>query len=959
MDRAPVGAGESACDPAWAELVDVGGDGTVDTPFIAGNLAELLIFGEADVMGDSAIDVTLDDLSLREAVAEAFRYRSRFRSAAGDLPGFAPTICDDPTDPDEYCYDPARIEVLRRRHDCLLELYRDWGTDEPSQFVVSGAYEYLEEMLAYADEGGEIRDGFERYYAELQIMLADDAVTRSFESRFDLDAVRVGSFPGAAFEQNGIELSGIPGFELSSLHEALQRYELVLERFYAVLPTLQVAIETGPPQTRTNFTSTAMVTTWLAAVGRAATQHGRAQAAVARRYQALGRNDLALRVAQRAYNAVYWQPLVFGDLLERLYEGLRGAQRAQLADAREQAERAVESALLDLRELDDELAGGLNRFGLPDGYVPFPALDANAELNGFDVVLATVRQKMDLARLREQAALMAGRDFDTDRVQFQNELARIAQTYEAQLAEVCGTFRGPGGVDLPATRRYADLDPRLASVGDPCGVVGTGLIHQAYGAVKAAEQEILRVEAGIDRIYREVEIEANRVSEYCGVIASLANYRYRRAGEEISLERDIAETQAELEKTERLKGTIEGVAGGLGNCDSIGGCIGTAISVGATIGTYAATEQTFQESQRNVADLEAQRAQMQAETARWETEQQCEMAQIDGDARMASIALGLAELRIGLAEATLQTERALSEVLRLRKQARRLQLEQEETLQMAIDFEAARNDPTVRILRNDAVLNADVAFRDALREVYRLTLIYEYYTSQSYGRLNDLFLVRLVGAGQQNLENYVAELENAFRGFEEEFGNPDVRVLVVSLRDDMLRIPRIDPLTLEPLAVNERANRLREALSSSSLLDPNGYLTVPFRTRLEDLSPATRNHKVLYIEANIEGNDSGDFLGRVWVRQNGTGIVRTVAGDLSYYAFPQRTAVIDAFFNSTREFAMSPEVYRNYRLRDRPLVNTGWELVFNQRDEVVNQDVNLGALTDIKLYIYYTDFTGI
>jgi hypothetical protein len=50
-------------------------------------------------------------------------------------------------------------------------------------------------------------------------------------------------------------------------------------------------------------------------------------------------------------------------------------------------------------------------------------------------------------------------------------------------------------------------------------------------------------------------------------------------------------------------------------------------------------------------------------------------------------------------------------------------------------------------------------------------------------------------------------------------------------------------------------------------------------------------------------------------------------------------------------------VYKNRRLRDMPLVNTGWELVINQRDEKANQDVNLQSLDDICLYVYYTDFT--
>ena len=54
-----------------------------------------------------------------------------------------------------------------------------------------------------------------------------------------------------------------------------------------------------------------------------------------------------------------------------------------------------------------------------------------------------------------------------------------------------------------------------------------------------------------------------------------------------------------------------------------------------------------------------------------------------------------------------------------------------------------------------------------------------------------------------------------------------------------------------------------------------------------------------------------------------------------------------------------PEVYRNYRFRDRPMVNTHWELVLNMRDEQVNKDVDLASLTDIRVLVYYTDFTSL
>jgi len=134
-----------------------------------------------------------------------------------------------------------------------------------------------------------------------------------------------------------------------------------------------------------------------------------------------------------------------------------------------------------------------------------------------------------------------------------------------------------------------------------------------------------------------------------------------------------------------------------------------------------------------------------------------------------------------------------------------------------------------------------------------------------------------------------------------------------------------------------------------------GYLTVPFATSLRRVSPLTRNHKLRRIEAEIIGSDVGDATGRVYVRQKGTGVVQTVAADPVYYRFPSRTAVVDTFFNGMRTFG--PEIYSNDRLRDRPLINSRWDLVLNQRDEAVNQDIDLESLTDVRLYLYYTDFT--
>jgi len=50
-------------------------------------------------------------------------------------------------------------------------------------------------------------------------------------------------------------------------------------------------------------------------------------------------------------------------------------------------------------------------------------------------------------------------------------------------------------------------------------------------------------------------------------------------------------------------------------------------------------------------------------------------------------------------------------------------------------------------------------------------------------------------------------------------------------------------------------------------------------------------------------------------------------------------------------------VYRRFELRERPFLNTQWRLVLDQRDDRDNQDIDLNQITDIYLYLYYTDFT--
>src|SRR5262249_10282815 len=143
------------------------------------------------------------------------------------------------------------------------------------------------------------------------------------------------------------------------------------------------------------------------------------------------------------------------------------------------------------------------------------------------------------------------------------------------------------------------------------------------------------------------------------------------------------------------------------------------------------------------------------------------------------------------------------------------------------------------------------------------------------------------------------------------------------------------------LSTDDRVTLFRQRIQDTTLLDDNGYISMPFATSVAALSPLTRNHKILYMQAELVGPGVGDALGRLYVTQKGTGSVRALDGSTSFFAFPERVAVMNPFMNGSTP--LDPLVYCSERLRDRPLLNTAWSLTLNKKDESVNQDVDLNG----------------
>lgn len=894
-------------------------------------------------------------MPLRPLIDAAFRYKTRFRSSvSGGTLGFAPQQCVPNSDSIPYCYDPAQIEEARTRVDCLVNLYSDKTVmDSLSDPLRTAVQTFLRQNFSTFGAG---YDGFERLNAELLIMQGDESLTAAYASRFDLAAAGGASFKGSTFEPGGIDLTGVAGAEMYRLYQAIQYYQLALDRMYQLGPNMHTAMTRGAVGSDPNFISPEMVTSYLERLIRAASQKSVAWSQVAKRYQNFNRPDLARSVIERAYVGTYLESAMINFLMLDIAAASSSASLPQIRITIETAQRNYRMALLDMRGVYQQISDQQNFFGFPADYIPFPALDSSSvstNANAYDTLSTIAKQRLDLAKTREQVALTFGKQGKVDAAQFQSDLTSIRNTYENQLAQLCGTFTADDGRAYPAIRKYAPLSSLTILMGDPCGRTGNGDLYAAMAGVKDSGLKLQGVLLHHENLLKQIDGERKRAADQCALISDLADYQYSQSGKLLDMQQEIAKQRA---LTSFISGSVQAVISSIEVADCEIQCassIAMAATVAAT-GVAAAGGQYA--SDLRIAEQERALHDFDRDSVKMTTNSQCGATKIDSTANIAILYNETLEVQLEALRAEYGMRLSMSEVQKLTNNAQRLEAQQEETEQLSINIQAAQNDPNVRIYQNDSVINADVSFNDALSMAYRLTRVYEYYTSQSYAKKEQLFLIRMVTAGQYNLENYLLELDNEFQNFQEQFGHPDLRVIALSLRDDILKVPYIDEKK-QPISENDRINLMRAKLRDVSLLDSHGYLTLPFSTSLKATSPLTRDHKIHHVEVDLQGAKMGDSVARVYLRMSGTGVVRNLSDEQDYFVFPERLAVINASLLGSKVYDL--EVYRNYRFRDRPLVNTMWELILNQRDELANQDIDLQSLSDIRVLFYYSDFTAL
>ncbi|AKF05186.1 hypothetical protein [Sandaracinus amylolyticus] len=889
-------------------------------------------------------------LPIEPAIEEAFRYRLRFQSRDGRAVGFAPAICDPASELTPFCYDPAQIEEIRARIDCLAAAYSDFGvatTDVRTALSTAlGAVEVTTStgipLLA---------DGFERLFAELMILLGDEALTNAYRSRFDVAATRGSAFRGSELEADGIDLTGVAGFEMLSLYQAVQSYQVALDRLYHLAPVMQAALARGHFGADGDDVVSAETVTWyMERVIRGAAQKALALSEIAKRYEALDRTDLARGVLERAYAGSYMESVAIAQLMTSIADRFPALSRDQLVRSIEDAQRRYSIALTEMRAEYEALSDDVTYFGYPADYVPIPVRDSEFRgSNAFEDVLGTTDIFLAEARRAEDEAIASSRAFDTDSEQFQAELVRVRRGYEERLGPICGYFAGRDGRTYPAIAEHAFRSDATSAMQDPCGAVGNGEIHQQIGRIQQLALQRQTLETRYNNILADIADEQERVNEQCDLVLEIADFEYRVGETTLSMQHAIRGMQLAQSTIDRTLSTIHGILGfASGPSGNAALAIGWGITAGIGNGSVVVLQGVINELERDIQET-------QLSASRWRTERECDRLRIDSVPSMNSRLRSLQELTLETYQVALQIELAMSDLQRLRLQARRVEDELADAEQLSIRVAAVQNDPNVRLFRNQAILSADRTFEIALRQVYRLTRVYEYYTSQTYPGRDRLFQIRMVARGEDNLVRYINDLRERFLGFEEEFRAPASRVERLSLMDDIFQIPRVDGHGDE-LDINTRQTLFREALTSSSLLSPEGHVVIPFQTTLAQVSPCTRNHKINFIEVSILGSGLGDDEATVMVWHEGTSVVESLYEGTQYYRLPPGLSIAQAYFGRNNT-VFDPSVYRRYEFRERPFLSTQWSLELDLRDEPDNHDLRLDRISDVYLYVYYTDFT--
>jgi hypothetical protein len=933
-------------------------------------------------------------------VNSAFAYVTQFQSSAvgasGAL-GFMPAVCSA-SETTGYCYSPEEITEIAVRNECLLYLY----TNNPAD-AFTGDLEsvktYLNTSLGYSTEAGgygvvKTQSGFEKLYAELLIMIGDDAQTTALSSRFDLAENTIGKFEGSKFEPGGMDLTGLAGGEMRNLYKAAQAYQAVLDRFQRIWILLS-HLKKNEPNRYSSLVSAELATSYLGRVIDAAKKKTRVWSLVAKRYHNFTYTDVARNVIERGYTAATLENALITSAMKQVLDGVSNKSKGEIRYKLKAAQIGFSAALTRMRAVYGDLDADLNYFGFTDDYIPFPGLEVGAGRdNGFEVQINRAKDRMGWALNKESTAIETSRTFAFDAAAFFSELEEMENRYESQIIEKCGSFRAEGGEVYPAMMEYYDYIPVVLRTGeDPCGskVMETGSIFEARDQFeiqlleldqnnRAVQEKIEQVESVLEHIrascktvegfnqkLKELTIGQMGVEHTMNDARRISELVHESTKGTLAVMDQVARAQVNTVEAAAEAASVAGNAAGLdasGAADAAADAVkeaaqvtynytmATATGIGATVDIVASQAMNIAmlSGEEQLRDLAEERFQI-------EGEQQCAMMAVDGEKQLRDILIGMQSARIEVAQGLRRLQAAGQRVDSLRQGAERLMSELKEVRELSINKQAARNNPNFRIYKDDSVRNAEVAFKKLLTEAYKSTVIFEYHTSQTYAFKEELYLSRMVDYGEYNLQNYIYDLEDAFWEFEDHYGLAELRVLPLSLRKDIFNGMRVAP-NGKAFSERDMKDSVQEWLNRS--MDETGKAELSFKIGPNLVSPSTRVHKVSYVEACVEKQTAAAAKHpRIYLDMAGTSSVWSLGEEFTdrFYDFGGRPAVVTARWCSGSDYSWDPKIFQSQKFTQRPLFNNQWDLTINFTTEPANAGYGPEQFDELQLFFYYFEFT--
>jgi len=617
-------------------------------------------------------------------VNDAFSYVTKFQSSAvgasGAL-GFMPGVCG-PLETTGYCYSPEKITEIANRNECLLYLY---AKNPKNVFTVNTMLDkitvYLKESLGFKAEGGaygvvKTQSGFEKLYAELLIMLGDDAATKALSSRFDLAELTMGEFEGRKFEPNGIDLTGLAGGEMRNLYKSAQALQAVGDRFQRLWVLISEIKNQGGDRL-SKILSPEMVTSYLSRVIDAAKKKTKIWSTVAQKYHNFERPDLARLVIERGYSAAGYESTLITSVMKQTLDVAPVPSQDEIRYKLKIAQIGFSAAMTRMLSVYGDLDAELNYFGFTDDYIPFPGLEVGAGRdNGFEVQINRAKERMAWASQKETEAIETSRSFAFDAASFFAELAEIENRYEQQIIEKCGSFKSDQGQIYPAMQLYGEFLPLHLRTGeDPCGsnVMETGAIYEARTQFEDSVLQLQQNNRSLGEKLDQIENIMQNITASCSTIEGFNQQLKNVAIGTMKVHHQIAEAGRWLKFGESVLDGCVAASAALSN-QTVGlstnvGALPSAATIGmasvAWSGSIAANNVAHSFWEEKLRDLEEEKFQI-------EGEQQCKMLEHEGEKQIRDVLIGMESARIEVARGQKRLEIAGQKVESLWQGAQRL-----------------------------------------------------------------------------------------------------------------------------------------------------------------------------------------------------------------------------------------------------------------------------------------------